>query len=105
MRASRRPQSDQVLGEPGERALGAELGARLVVARALLADEAVAGRIDVDVAVRPLLADDLDVRHRDRLVLLAEMQLGRYLRLLVGILGDLPAVEADRRRQPLELAG
>ena len=71
---------------------------RFVVAAALVAMEAVAGvRIDVDLAVAAALRlDRLDIRHRDALVLLAEMHLHRHLRLLVGELRDLAAVVGDR---------
>src|SRR5579863_1793300 len=62
--------------------------------------------IDVDLAIAAaFLLDRLDVAHRDRGVLLAEMQLCRHLRLLVGILGDLAAVIADGSRETVELDG
>src|SRR5579863_3331960 len=62
--------------------------------------------IDVDLAIAAaFLLDRLDVAHRDRGVLLAEMQLCRHLRLLVGILGDLAAVIADGSRETVELGG
>src|SRR5262249_56411259 len=68
------------------------LGARAVEAPALVAVEAVLRvGVDVDLAVAAaLLLDYLDVAHRDRGILVAEMHLRRHLRLLVGILGNLP---------------
>jgi hypothetical protein len=48
--------------EEGLGAFPGERGARLVVARAFVAVEAVSGiLVDVDLAVRPLLLDDLHV--------------------------------------------
>src|SRR4051812_41335317 len=63
--------------------------------------EAVAAlRIDVDLAVTAaLLLDDLDVGHRDALIFLAEVQLHRAFRLLVGEGDDAAAVIADRGAQ------
>ena len=62
--------------------------------------------IDIDLAVAAaFLLDHLDVAHRNRSVLLAEMHLHRHFRLLVGVLGDLPAVIADGGGQTIELAG
>src|SRR5207248_3839165 len=73
---------------PGDRrALGME-------ARPLVAMEAVTGGIKVKFAIGSLGADRLDVRHRDALVLFAEMHLRGAARLLVGGFGDLAAVEA-----------
>src|ERR1051325_888279 len=98
--------SPEVFPEPGGRAIPRLLVRGLVVAAALVAAEAVAGAlVDVDVAIRPLLLDRVDVGHRDRLVLVAEMQLRRHPRLEVDVLGDLAAVVADRRGEPVELAG
>src|SRR5215218_9241173 len=52
--------------------------AGLVVASALVAVKAVSRvLVDVDVAIRALLLDRLDVGERDALVLVAEMQLRR----------------------------
>src|SRR4051812_18250746 len=85
-----------VLREERGGALPRELRRAFVVAAALIAMEAMAGiRINVDFAVRTLLLDDLDVGHRDALVLLAEVHLHRNLRLLVGELGDHAAVVSD----------
>src|SRR5881398_3021977 len=95
-----------VLVEKIHGALPGGLGARFMEAPPLVAMEAVArARIDVNLAVTTtLFLDRLDVGHRDRRVLVAEMHLRGYLRLLIGILGDLPAVIAHRSRQPIELA-
>jgi hypothetical protein len=78
-----------------------------VEAAALVAVEAVLRvGIDVDLGIAAaLLLDDLDVGHRDRGVFFAEMHQGRDLRLLIGVLGDLAAVVADRRGEAIELAG
>src|SRR5216684_7217038 len=97
----------EVLLEEVHGALPGGLGARLIVAPALVAMEAVLGAgIDVNLAVAAALAlDRVDVAHRDRGVLVAEMHLGRHLRLLVGVLGDLAAVIADRGGEAVELAG
>src|SRR5690348_7154820 len=67
--SSSRP-SSQIFAEPGRRAVPRLLVRRLVVAAALVAAEAVAGAlVDIDVAIRTLLLDQVDVGHRDRLVL------------------------------------
>src|ERR1700722_18500999 len=67
--------SPHVLREPGEGAAERFLGGGFVVAAALIAGEAVAGAlVDVDLDVRALLLDQLDVGHRDRPVLIAELQ-------------------------------
>src|SRR5205814_344893 len=92
-----------ILRQPAERALPGRLVRGFVVASALVAAEAVARVIDVDLAIRPLLLDDLDVRHRNRLVLIAEVQERRHLRLEVGVLRDVAAVVADRGGEPVEL--
>src|SRR5207245_9001920 len=79
-------------------ALPSRLGALAVEAAALVAMEAVLRvGVDVDLAVAAaLLLDHLDVAHRDRGVLVAEMHLRRHLRLLVRVIGDLSAVIATR---------
>src|SRR5512140_1969440 len=71
-----------------ERALERLLVARLVIAAAFVAAEAVSGLIDEGFHVGPLLLDNLDIRHRNRMIGLAEMQHRRNLRLLIGGLGD-----------------
>src|ERR1700730_452314 len=87
-------------------ALPGRLGARAVEAAALVAMEAVLRvGVDVDLAVAAaLLLDRLDVAHRDRGVLLAEMHLGGDRRLLGGVLGDPPAAIANGSRAAVELA-
>src|ERR1700687_772021 len=91
----------QILGKKSHAARPGDVGAGLVVARPLVAVEAVlrAG-IDVDLEVGPLGADGLDIAERDPCILFAEMQLGRHFRLVVGEANDGAAVIADRRRQP-----
>src|SRR4051812_11433806 len=71
--------------------------ARLVVARPLVAMEPVLGaRIDEDLDIRPLRLDRLDIGRGDAGIFLAEMQLRRYFRRLVGKAHDGAAVIADR---------
>src|SRR5580698_1008400 len=96
----------QMLLQERCRALPSEFGGRLVVAAALVAMKTVLRvGIHVDLAIAAaLLLDDFDVAHRDRRIFLAEMQLRRHVRLLVGVLGDLAAVIADSGRQPVELS-
>src|SRR5512139_54049 len=97
----------QMLLEEVHGALPRGLGARLVEAPALVAMEAVL-RIGIDeylTVAAALLLDHLDVAHRNGSVLLAEVHLRRHFRLLVGILGDLPAVIADGGGETVELAG
>src|ERR1700687_626286 len=78
--------SSDVLGGPDEGALERLLVGRLVVGAALVAREAVAGVVDVDLHVGALRLDDLHVRQRNRMVLVAEMQQRRHLRLEVRVL-------------------
>src|SRR5216684_1416100 len=86
-----------VLGQEIRGPLPRHVAAVLVEAAALVAMEAVAGvLVDEDFDVGPLLLDDLDVGHRDAGILLAEVKLGRALRLLVGKGDDAAAVIADR---------
>src|SRR6476660_1291250 len=96
-----------MLLEEIHRALPPRLGARFVEAPTLIAMESVLRAcIDVDLAVAAaLLLDHFHVAHRNRCILVAEMHLRGYLPLLVGVLGDLPAVIADRGRKAVELAG
>src|SRR5947209_5550775 len=88
----------QMLGEEVERARPGDLGALLVVARALVAVEAVLRAvIDEDLAVgATLLLDRVDVGHRNAGILLAEVHHGRRLRLLIGGTSDHAAVIGDR---------
>src|SRR5713101_9876196 len=99
------PPSPHVLGQPGERAPKRLLVGGFVVAAALVAGEAVAGVVDMNFHIRTLLLDDLDVAHRDRMILVAEMQERRNLRPPVGILRDGAAVVTDRAGQTVEIAG
>ena len=69
-----------MLRKEGERALLRKPGGVCVIARPLIAIEGVAGGVDVDLTFRALLQHDLNIRHRDRLVAIAEMQLRRHLR-------------------------
>src|SRR5262245_17731114 len=97
----------QVLLEEIHRALPGGLGARFMEAPALIAMEPVlrAG-IDVDLgAAAALLLDRVHVARRNRRILVAEMHLRGHFRLLVGVLGNLPAVVADRSREAVELTG
>src|SRR5215207_7340736 len=89
-----------MLGEERGGALPGNVAAILVEAAALVAMEAMAGvLVHVDIDVRTLLLDRLDIGHRDAGILLAEMQLHRALRLLVGEGDDAAAVITDRRAQ------
>src|SRR5947207_13509689 len=89
-----------MLGEEGQAALPRDVGAGLVVTGALVAAEAMlrAG-IDQDRDVGTLGANDLDVGERNAGILLAEMQLRRYLRFVIGEANDGAAVIADRGAQ------
>src|SRR5258705_8748032 len=88
----------QMLGKEVEAARPGDVGAGLVVARPLIAVEAVLrARIDEDLDVRSLAPDGLDIGQRNARVLFAEMQLCRYFRLVVGKTNDGAAVIADRR--------
>src|ERR1700730_17851496 len=65
-----------MLGKKAEAARPGDICAGLVVTRALIAVEAVLrARIDVDLDVGPLGADDLDVAERNARVLFPEMQM------------------------------
>ena len=88
----------QMPGKEVEATRPGGIRARLVVTCALVAMKAVlSARIDVDIDFGPLGADGLDIAKRDTCILLAEMQLGRYFRLVVGEANDGAAVIADRR--------
>src|SRR5260370_28897539 len=90
-----------MLGKKAEAARPGDICACLVVARPLIAVEAVLrARIEVDLDVGPLGADGLDIVKRNTRVLFAEMQLRRYFRLVVGEANDGAAVIADRRGEP-----
>src|ERR1700712_8761 len=89
----------QMPGEEGEAARPGNVGAGLVVTCALIAVEAVLGaRIDMDLDLRPLGLNGLDVAERNAGVFFAEMELGRHCRLVVGKAQDSAAVIADRGR-------
>src|SRR5215468_12129939 len=91
-----------MLLEESEGALEGLLVAGLVEAGALVAGEAVAGGVDEDLDIRPGGLDLLDIAHGDAVVLLAEMQHDRHLRLLIRMSGDHPAVIADGGGDVLE---
>src|SRR5229473_890519 len=88
----------QMPGKEGEAARPGDICARSVVARPLIAVEAVlrAG-IDVDLDIGALGPDGLDIAERNPRVLFAEMKLRRHFRLVVGEANDGTAVIADRR--------
>src|SRR5258707_2242297 len=90
----------QMLGKEREAAWPGDIGAGLVIARPLIAVEALlrAG-IDMDLDIGPLGANRLDVAERDAGVLFAEMQLGRHFRLVVGEANNGATVIANRRRE------
>src|SRR5258708_8738088 len=70
------PSLAQMLLEEGDGALAGERGRFRLVAAALVAIEAMPGRVEMDLHLRPLLAHGLDVGERNAGVLLAEMQHG-----------------------------
>ncbi len=74
-----------MLGKKREAARPGDIRACLVVTRPLIAVEAVLrARIDVDLDVGPLGANGLYIAKRNARVLVAEMQLRRHFRLVVG---------------------
>src|SRR6266568_7545501 len=86
-----------------ERTRPGDLRGCLVIAGALVAMKSMRRvRIGVDLTLRTLALDYRDVAHRNALILLAEMHLHRHLRLLVGELGDLPAIVGDRSGQAIK---
>src|ERR1700726_3289326 len=86
----------QIFGKEGEAARPGDVGTCFVVACPLVEVEAVLrARINVDLDVRPLGADGLDVAERNAGVLFTEMKLGRHLGLVVGEAHDGAAVIAD----------
>src|SRR5579872_545278 len=89
------PRSPQMLAQESDRARPGKGGARLVVALPLVAVEAVVGGIDVDFDLRVGGGDLFHPCDRDMLVLLAEMQHRRDLRLQVLEPDDPAAVVAD----------
>src|SRR5204863_8781517 len=90
-----------MLGKESHAAWPGDVGAGLVVTRPLVAMKAVLrARIDVDLDVRLLGADGLDIVERNPRVLFAEMQLRRHVRRVVDKPNDGAAVIADRRGQP-----
>src|SRR6266566_4427649 len=99
-----RLQSRHVLCQPSQRASERLLVGGFVVAAALVAGEAVAGVVDMNFHIRTLLFDDLNIAHRDRMILVAEMQERRNLGLFVDIPRDGAAIVTDRARQTVEIA-
>src|ERR1017187_7629548 len=94
----------QMLGKETHAARPGDIGAGLVVARPFVAVKAMLrARIDMDLDLRPLGLDGLDIGQRNAGILLAEMELGRHLRLVIGEADDGAAVITDRRRQPRQL--
>src|ERR1700736_4029035 len=90
----------QMLRQEAEATRPGDIRARLVVACPFVAVKAVLrARIDVYLDIGPLGADGLDIAQRDACILLAEMQLGRRLRLVVGEPNDGAPVIADRCRK------
>src|SRR6185295_3650771 len=85
-----------VLAEELDGALAGLTRARLVEGAALVAAEAVAGRVDVHRDLRVLSRDAIPVVLGDRLVGLAEMEHHRALGLLAGGVGHAAAVERRR---------
>src|SRR5438477_7917787 len=93
-----------MLGEERHAARPGGIGAGLVVARPLVAMEAVLrARIDEHLDLRSLGLDGLDIGQRNPGVLLAEMQLRRHLRLVVSEARDGAAVIADRGLETRQL--
>src|SRR5690606_21941193 len=91
-----RPASDNVLAQESKGPLERELGVRRAEAVAVLAVETVCrAGIDVNDGVRNALPDRLDVLHRDRAVLFAEVIHDRALRLSVEIAYDRGPVVGD----------
>src|ERR1051325_1590943 len=89
-----------VLAEKLQRARHGLLGGRGVVAAALVAMEAVIGRVIEDLHLGMELPELVHMRHRDVHVLVAEMQLGRDLRLLALQAMDAAAVIARHGVRP-----
>src|SRR5205809_2835595 len=105
---ARRPRTTplpDVLLQELDRALHRLVGARLVVRGALVAVEAVAGRVHVLLQVRMVLFDLLPVLLRDRRVRLAPVEDHRALRLLGRGIRDAAAVVRDRRRDAVDARG
>src|SRR5437764_11987706 len=87
-----------MLFEERDRALARDSRAFGVVAAALVAIEAVAGRVNVNLdAARMGGAQLLDIGQRDRVIRLAEMRQHRAFRLLLRDRSDAAAVIDDRR--------
>src|ERR1700722_4152369 len=93
----RRARSAQMIVEKRQRALQGEIGARFIVAAALVAIAAVIGVVNVDGHRGIGLLDLVLVACREVLILLAEMQHDRPLRLLAEHGRDAAAVIADGR--------
>src|ERR1700738_702640 len=84
-------------GEERKAALPRDVRVNLVIARALVAAEAVLrARINENLDIGSLGANSLDVGERNADILLAEMQLRRHFRLVIGKTNDRAAIIADR---------
>src|SRR3546814_1602735 len=88
--------------EEFERPLPCDLRVLRAVVGALVAVEAVAGRVDVDLDLGMRLPHGVHVAHRNALVRFAEVQHHRTLQLLVLESGDLAAVVADAAGDTVE---
>src|SRR5215510_10051013 len=88
------------------RSFPGEVAGFLAIARALVAVEAVR-RVWISVGFRLwlLLLDLVHDRHRNAIILLAEMHLQRAFRFLIGELADHAAVEGDRGKKSGDPAG
>src|SRR6476469_7872659 len=83
-----------------------EVAGFLAIARALVAVEAVRRvRISVGFRLRLLLLDLVHDRHRNAVILLAEMHLQRAFRFLIGELADHATVKGNRRGKSGDPAG
>src|SRR5205085_6564267 len=105
---ARRPRTTRlpdVLFQELDRALHRLVGARLVVRGALVAVEAVAGRVHELLQVRVLLLDLLPMLLGDRRIRLAPMEDHRALRLLGRGIRDATAVVRDRRGDAVDARG
>src|ERR1700716_2207101 len=91
-----------VLAQELERARARELRALGVIRAALIAVEAVAGRVDEGLRARVLRRGLLRGVDRDRLIGLAPVEHDRALRFFAGVAGDAAAVVAHGARQARE---
>src|ERR1700738_1539167 len=84
-------------GEERKAALPRDVRVNLVIARALVAAEAVLrARVNENLDVGAVGANSLDVGERNADILLAEMQLRRHFRLVIGKTNDGAAIIAAR---------